>query len=155
MVWMAVSQKGISNVYIHRSKAAVGTETYLNECIRKRLIPFINQFHPNDSILFWPDLATAHYAQEVQHCLADHGISYVQRGRNPPNVPQVRPIEKIWSLLGQKVYENNWEAQNLDQLARRISKKAKELDQKVVTHMILSVKKNLLKIYREGAYSIC
>ena len=155
MVWMAISQKGISDVYIHRNKAAVGTETYLNECIRKRLIPFINQFHPNDSILFWPDLATAHYAHEVQRCLTNHGISYVQKGRNPPNIPQARPIEKIWSLLEQKVYENNWEAQNLDQLAKRISKKAKELDQKVVTHMISSVRKNLLKIYREGPYSIC
>jgi len=57
--------------------------------------------------------------------------------------------------LEQKVYANNWQARNLNQLARRISKKAKELDQKVVTHMILSVKKKLLKIYRKGLYSIC
>ena len=65
MIWMAISQKGISRVYIHRSKVAIGTETYLNECIRKRLIPFINQHHVGDSILFWPDLASAHYAHEV------------------------------------------------------------------------------------------
>jgi transposase len=155
LVWMAVSQKGISSVYIHRSQTAVGTETYLNKCIRKRLIPLINQFHPNDSILFWPDLATAHYAQKVQQCLTDHGISYVQRRENPPNVPQARPIEKIWAQLKEKIYENNWEAQNLNQLARRILKKVKEFDQNVVTHMILSVKKNLLKIYRKGVYSIC
>ena len=139
MVWMCVSQKGISDVYIHRSKGAICTETYLNECIRKRLIQFINKFHRKDSLLFWLDLATAYYAQEVQHYLADHGINYVQRTRNTPNVSQARPIEKLWSLLEQKVYANNWQARNPNQLARRISKKAKELDQKVVTHMILSV----------------
>ena len=140
MVWMAISQKGMSRVYVHRSKSAVGTETYLNECIRKRLVPFINKFHSNDSILFCPDLASAHYPQEVQTYLSDHGISYDQRRKNLPNVLQARPIEKIWSLLEQTIYANNWQAQNLDQLARRISKKVKELDQEIVTDMILSVK---------------
>ena len=32
LVWMAVSQKGISSIYVHRS-----TITYLHDCIRKRL----------------------------------------------------------------------------------------------------------------------
>jgi hypothetical protein len=96
---MAVSPKGMSRVYVHRSKIAVRTQTYLNECIRKRLIPFINRYHVGDSVLFWPDLASAHYAREVQAFLTDHGVSYVKRGQNPPNVPQARPIEMIWSLL--------------------------------------------------------
>ena len=66
LVWMAVSQQGMSRVYIHRSNGAINTETYLNECIRKRLVSFIDEFHSNDSILLWPDPATAHYAQAVQ-----------------------------------------------------------------------------------------
>jgi adenylate cyclase len=70
-------------------------------------------------------------------------------------VPQARPIETIWTLLKEKVYENNWEAQTLDQLARRIATKVKEVDQKVVTNMLLGVKRKLLKIYRKGVYSIC
>ena len=37
LVWWAVSAKGRSSGYIHRSN----TEIYLNECIRNRLIPFI------------------------------------------------------------------------------------------------------------------
>jgi transposase len=155
LVWMAVSPKGMSRVYVHRSKIAVRTQTYLNECIRKRLIPFINRYHVGDSVLFWPDLASAHYAREVQAFLTDHGVSYVKRGQNPPNVPQARPIEMIWSLLEQKVYENNWEAQNIDQLAKRITLKAKELDQNIVTRMLLSVKQKLLKMYRGGVYSVC
>lgn len=155
LVWMAISPKGMSRVYIHRSKIAVGTTTYLNECIRKRLIPFINDYHAGDSVLFWPDLASAHYAHEVQQFLVDHGIPYVQRGKNPPNVPQARPIETIWTVLEEKVYKDNWEAKNLDQLARRIALKVKEIDQTVVTDMILGVRKKLLKIYRKGVYSVC
>ena len=61
LVWMAVSQKGISSIYVHRS-----TITYLHDCIRKRVLPFINRHHKNDNVLFWPDLASSHYSKQVQ-----------------------------------------------------------------------------------------
>ena len=155
LVWMAVFLKWISSVYLHRSKTAIDTETYLNECIRKRLIPFIDRYHTGDSILFWPDLANAYYARKVQAFSTAHRINYVKRERNPPNVPQARPIETIWTRLEQRIYENNWEAQNIDQLAKRIILKVKELDHNVVTTMLEGVKKKLLTTYRKGAYSVC
>ena len=34
----------------------------------------------------------------------------IQRQQNPPNVRQACPIETIWSLLEQKVYEDAWKA---------------------------------------------
>ena len=120
----------------------------------KRLISFINHYHANDSVLFWPDLATVHYAGKIQQLLIDNGISYVQRGKNLPNVLQARPIETIRTLLKHKVYENNWVARNLDPLARRIPSKVK-IDKKVVANMSLGVRKKLLRIYRKGVYSIC
>ncbi|CAF1489393.1 unnamed protein product [Adineta ricciae] len=154
LVWWALSAKGRSSVHVHRSKAAVGTDTYLNERIRKRLVPFISKHHHGDSILFWPDLASAHYFKRVQVFLTNQGIKCVKRSQNPPNVPHARPIETIWCLLEQKVYDRGWEAKNLDQLAKRIIWKAKEIDQKVVTNMILRVRGNLLRMYQKGVYSI-
>ena len=115
---------------------------------------FIEKHHHGDSILFWPDLASAHYSKEVQAFLVNHGITCVKRSQNSPNVPQARPIETIWSLLEQKVYDQGWEARNLDELAKRITLKAKDIDQNVVTKMILTVRGNLLKMYRNGVYSI-
>ena len=38
------------------------------------------------------------------------------REENPPNAPQIPPIEKFWGMLKMKVYEGNWTAQNHDQL---------------------------------------
>ncbi|CAF2970870.1 unnamed protein product [Rotaria sp. Silwood2] len=105
LVWMAVSQKGISSIYVHRSTISIKQETYLHDCIRKRLLPFINRHHKNDNILFWPDLASSHYSKQVQQFLQANQIKLVQRQENPPNVFQARPIETIWSLLEQKVYE--------------------------------------------------
>ena len=52
-------------------------------------------------------------------------------------------FKTIWSLLEQKVYEGGWEAKNLNPLAGRIILKAKQLEQNVVTHMILVVRRKL------------
>ena len=150
LVWWAVSAKGRSSVYIHQSN----TEIYLNECIRKRLVPFIKKYYNGDPFLFWPDLARAHYSHQVQTLLTDHGIIFVKRLQNPPSVPQVRPIETTWTLLEQKVYERGWEAKNSDELAKRIILKTKEFDQKVVSKMMLGVRGNLLKMYKKGVYNI-
>ena len=38
-------------------------------------------------------------------------------------MPQVRPIEVIWTILERKIYKNNWEANDIDHLVRRIKQK--------------------------------
>ena len=88
-------------------------------------------------------------------CLAENDVPYVTRSQNPPNIPQGRPIESLWSIIEQSVYEGGWQAKNLDQLANRIKSKIKELDQKMVTGMISEVRSKLLKMYRQGVFSIC
>lgn len=154
MIWMAISAKGFSDVYVHKSKQAVSTNIYLNECINKRLLPFIEKHHPNGNFLFWPDLASAHYSNAVQKCLKEKSIPFVLRRDNPPNVPQARPIETIWTQLERKVYENNWQAKNLDVLGRRIKQKVKELDTKMLQASVESVRKKLRAMWRDGLYSV-
>ena len=76
------------------------------------------------------------------------------RKDNPPNVPQARPIETLWTVLERRVYENNWEAKNLDLLARRIRQKSKEFDQQMLQTMIEGVRRKLRLMWREGLYSV-
>ena len=38
MVWMVISAKGISNVYVHRGKQAPDQKIYLKECINRSFI---------------------------------------------------------------------------------------------------------------------
>ena len=90
------------------------------------LAPDHAMHHEQVMDLLWPDLASAHYSNVVKELLNERNVPFVPRQDNPPNVPQARPIETVWALLEQKVYENNWEAENLDALARRIKQKAKE-----------------------------
>ncbi len=63
LVWVAISNKGHSNFYFRSQKeGAVNAEVYKNECIIKRLIPFIKENYLDNKYIFWPDLASAHYA---------------------------------------------------------------------------------------------
>ena len=70
-------------------------------------------------------------------------------------MPQARPIEVIWTILERKIYENNWEANNIDHLVRRIKQKIKELGQQMLQDMMEGVRRKLRAIWRDGLYSIC
>ena len=155
MVWMAISAKGVSNVYAHRGKQAEDQKIYLKECINRRLLPFVDKYHSKGNFLFWPDLARSHYSKIVQQRLNEKNIPYVSLVDNPPNVPQAGPIEVIWTILERKIYENNWEANNIDHLVRRIKQKIKELDQQMLQNMMEGVRRNLRAMWRDGLYSTC
>ncbi len=41
---------------------------------------------------------------------------------NPPNCPQMRPIETYWALLRRRVYNNGWKAKSVKELKEKIRK---------------------------------
>ena len=60
LIWQALDSLGnISKPSI--STSTMNSERYLKDCVKKRLIPFIN----NRDVLFWPDMATCHYSASV------------------------------------------------------------------------------------------
>ncbi|CAM4752047.1 unnamed protein product [Rotaria magnacalcarata] len=79
-------------------------------------------------ILVWMAIsskASAHYANSVLNSLKETNAPIIHKLDNPPNVPQARSIETVCSLLEQKVYENNWQAETIDSLVRRTGKNLK------------------------------
>ena len=155
LVWIAVSDKGISEPFFAKQSQAINEITYLRQCVQARLIPFINKYHNNEKVLFWPDLASSHYANSVIEFFEEQNIDFVPREKNPQNCPQARPVETIWQILEEKVYSGGWEAKTIDQLKRRIQQKLKELNMKSVQTMFSSIKKQLRKIADKGPYAAC
>jgi hypothetical protein len=131
LVWIALSKKGVSKHYIAPSGQAIDADVYISKCLVK-LKKFINVVHKNDDIVFWPDLASAHYSHKVQEYLLAENIEYVPKVHNPANVPELRPIEDFWAEIKRLVYANNWKAENLDQLRNRIEYCMKKIDQNSV-----------------------
>ena len=48
------------------SSLLVNSAIYTKECLEKRLLPFIEEFHIDGNYIFWPGLASAHYSNETQ-----------------------------------------------------------------------------------------
>lgn len=127
LVWIALSEKGISNHFIVPSGQAITADVYISKCLT-RLEKFIEVVHKNDNIVFWPDLASSHYSKKVQDYLRSKNIEFVPKEYNPSNAPELRPIEDFWNELKRLVYSNNWEGKSLDQLKNRIEYSIKKID---------------------------
>ena len=94
MIWVAFPPRGISDIWVAPKQTSMKAPTYIQECLKKRLLKFIDlHYESRDEIVFWPDLASCHYSSQTQEFLKTEGIVCVPRDQNPPNAPQIRPIE--------------------------------------------------------------
>jgi hypothetical protein len=129
---------------------ALNAERYIQRC-RSKLRRFLNTHHADDEIMFRPDLATCHYSR-ITRDWYEANINFVSKVDNPPNLPQARPIEEFWAILSRKIYNNGWEAQNEEQLRRRISRKIREIDAVAVQRMMQRVRGKLRQIENNGHF---
>ncbi len=121
---MAISEYCVTRAFFMQNSLAINQEVYLKQCIKRRLMPFIAKYHSNNNYVFWPDKASAHYAKRVVAFYDANKLNYVLKKRNPTNVPQCRPIEDFWGTLSSLVYAKGWEAENVQQLKKRIKENA-------------------------------
>ena len=76
LVWMNISRKENTELFIAPG-LAINQDIYKEKCILQRLIPFIKKYHSQDQIIFWPDLASAHYAETVCDTLIEEKIDFI------------------------------------------------------------------------------
>jgi hypothetical protein len=95
LLWLAVSESGISEQVFFKAGLAVNKEVYISKCIPEKIV-------------FWPDLASAHYAKDTLVRLEELKIEYFPKEENPPNVPQMRHMKNFRANLKRKVYSNNY-----------------------------------------------
>lgn len=145
MVWIAISEKGKSQAFIAKKNCSINANVYSKECFIKRLKPLINKHHSDGKYIFWPDLASSHYAKTTIETFNKLNISYVKRCDNPSNCPQLRPIERFWAQLKAKVYMNDWKAKNIDHLRNRIRTKLREFCPEDILNLIRNCKTKIRK----------
>jgi len=150
LVWVAISPLEISDQLIVRSGICINQEVYLNQCIKKRLEPFIKKYHRKDQYLFWPDLASSHYADSVTNHLTKQNIPFMPKLLNPANLPEVRPVEDFWAILKREIYKGSWSTNSIPNLISRIKYSLKNIEQSLVQKLMLGVTRRLDKIRREG-----
>ena len=90
LVWIAISPAGMTSPIFFQSGLAINQDVYLEKCIKAKLIPFIRQNYPNGGYVFWPDLASSHYANKVKEYLKNEKIEFVAK----------RLIQQLFQKLG-------------------------------------------------------
>ena len=97
-MWIAVSERGMSEPFFRISKVvATHTSIYINECLEKRLLPFIHKYHGDFNYLFWSDLASSHYSKDSVNWMDKH-VNYIDKESNPTNAPQARPLRTFGDI---------------------------------------------------------
>ena len=61
-------------------------------------------------------LCTYIYLKNTLSLLESENIEIVLKVFNPANAPEVRPIEDFWTEIKKLVYDDGWEAEDLDHL---------------------------------------
>lgn len=96
LIWQAICTCGRKTQPFITTRT-MNAQIYLDECLKKRLLPFL-KCHKVPTI-FWPDLASIHYAGSVLKWMEENSIRYVPKQYNPPCVPELRPIEMYWAQM--------------------------------------------------------
>ena len=58
LVWITISENGISKSFFSKQAQAINEITYLKHCIKARLMPFIKTYHNKDFGLTWQPATT-------------------------------------------------------------------------------------------------
>jgi hypothetical protein len=153
LVYLAASCRGVSKPFIKVGGLAVDQETYIEQCLRRVLVPFVREKHADNNYVFWPDKASSHYGRKTLDFLARENIKFVPKIYNPTNLPQCRPVEDLWGMLVDLVYEGGWAAKTVPQLIRRIKKCVKKLDLDAVKRSFSPIRRKLALVYRKGPYA--
>ena len=82
--------------------------------------------------------------------MAELNIPYVPKTSNPPNVPQLRPIEDFWTNLKRRVFCNNFRPKNVQSLIRKIKLELTKMPTSVFSTVMEKVPQNCRKASRTG-----
>ena len=114
MVWIAMSSRGVSEPYIVKSGNAINAEVYIRECLT-RSKNFIDKYHSDNNYIFWPDLASSHYASITQQFYETVGIKVLPKNVSPLmslNFGQLRHFGHIWEKRFMKMVGRLKKSQN-------------------------------------------
>ena len=108
----------------------------------------------NDTpVLFWPDLASCHYAKKTLAWYEANDVPYVPKIANPPNCPELRPIETFWALCKRNLKKMNKPAKDIKSFKIKWNVASKKVTEPVANCCCLSeiskeLESEILKIGR-------
>lgn len=147
MIWQAICSCGLkSRAFV--TSSTLTSDVYIQECLEKRLLPFIKKH--NVPTIFWPDLASCHYSRKTMEWYRQNSIEVITKEMNPPNTPELRPIERYWAIVKRIYKGTRCSIKNEKSMQYAWNSCAAKVDRSVVHKMMASIKKKALQFIRNG-----
>lgn len=127
-------------------------EIYLKKCLKGILLPWLESNFDRELVLFWPDMATCHYTASCVAFLEEHGIQFIRKDENAPNLPQARPIETFWSLCKREYSKLANKPQDLKSFSRRWIIISQKQVQNSGANLFKNLRKKLALVRKFGPY---
>jgi hypothetical protein len=85
LILCAISETCVSISYKGSVKGqAIDIDVYIIKCLPK-MVKFIEKHHKNDETIFWPDVASCHYAKKTLEWIEqEKSIKIMPKADNPP-----------------------------------------------------------------------
>lgn len=145
MIWQAICSCGLkSEAFV--TSSTMTAELYVQECLEKRLLPMIKQHRAKTK--FWPDLASVHYAGTTMQWYKRMKVDVVDKGMNPPNCPELRPIEKFWANVKRLLKRNGGYVKDVKAMRLKWNKFAAKITRKDVQVLMAPIKRNTREFFR-------
>lgn len=147
LIWQAIcSCGGRSDFFV--VSGTLNKEIYIKKCLTKRLLPFYKK-HKSQA-LFWPDLASCHYAKDTLNWYKRNGVLYVTKEQNPPNCPFLRPIERYWALAKRNLRKYCRPAKKLENVKKNWKKATDMIGEAGVQRLMRRVKSKARLFFRNS-----
>ena len=106
-----------------------------------------------NKIIFMHDNAPSHAARNTSASLAAMGIKGEKLMVWPPSSPDLNPIENLWSILKQKIYEGGRQFTSKQQLWEAILTSCKEIQAETLQKLTRSMDARIVKLLsKKGSY---
>lgn len=148
LVWQAICSCGLRSASFV-TKGTINSQIYIKECLQKRLKPFISSH--NCGTMFWPDLASCHYSKATMGWYISNNVNVVPKDMNPPNCPELRPIERYWAIVKLKLRKTSKEAKNIKDFKIKWTNATKKVASTVVQKLMSKVKRKIREFSRQSS----
>ena len=142
MVWGAFSSFGKSNIVILDGRLS---STKYIEILRDNLLPLMDHY-PRHTMLYQQDNCPVHTAKATKQWLFSENIKCMDW---PSLSPDLNPMENMWAVLVQDVYNNGRQFKTCQELVTRINFCWNNILNETMRSLINSMKQRCVKILRQ------
>lgn len=140
MIWQAICQCGLRSAPFITNQT-MNAKIYITECLQKRLLPLIRKHKV--STIFWPDLASIHYAADTVKFMKDNHIDFVPKEMNPAAVPEDRKIETYWALVKSELKKEPKAAKNDEEFKYRWKRASSRVTEDTIKLLMAGVREKI------------